>query len=706
MQTGVLSLAASSATAISITAMILATATLAAGQPNSGRITMRTIPFPTAVVDVAGNLYFTGSVAPGELTPTEGAAQSTPGGGTCLTSAFPVVPRPCRDAFLEKMDGNGNVVFATLLDGSTDDTGGQIAFDSEGNIFVSGLTDGSFPATPGGASQSTAKGIFVTKFSGDGKRILYSVVLPAQSGLVFAVDRNGYAYVGGTTPANHAFAAKLSPDGSSLLYNTTIAGSGTEETFGLAAGGSGNVVVSGVTTSSDLPVTPGAFQTRKAGPQSAFVAKLNADGEIVFCSYLGGSRWDTGGQVQVDAEGNIYLVGRATSLDFPTTPGTFQPAPVIPPWASAPGSFVAKLSADGGSLLYSTYFMTDGSVAELALGAAGDVYVSATSAAGFPVTVNAPQPCLGGSHDIVIAHLDRGGALIEATYFGGTGDDVPYSLSLTGNGTLRLTGGITSSPVFRYVVAEIAFGGTDWIAPACLSPDVLHSATFSLGDVSPGAFFSLTGFGIGPETAAIYRSGDRTFSLGDVQVFFDGKPAALTYAQSRQINGIAPVELTGTVANIVVQYGGVPIGPVSAPVSFAAPELFRLNPGNSTQAAALNEDGTVNGPANPAARGSIVSLYGTGFGLSEPACADGVRNAGVARLQSNEVVSSSWFSAPDPTGIEYIGAAVGLLCGVQQINFRIPTFIESGIVPIGFVAQTTPGSHFAQTSGGVTIAVK
>jgi uncharacterized protein (TIGR03437 family) len=604
------------------------------------------------------------------------------------------------------MDANGNVVFATFLGGSMDDTGAQIAFDSEGSIFVAGLTGGSFPTTPGGASRSTEKGVFVTKFSGDGKRILYSVVLPAQSGLVFALDRNGYAYVGGSTGANHAFVAKLSPDGSTLLYNATITGTSSEAVLGLASDGSGNVVVSGVTTSRDLPVTPGAFQPQMRGLQNAFVSKLDPDGRIVFCSYFGGSGWDAGGQVQIDGEGNIYLVGSATSLDFPTTPGTFEPAPVIPAWASSPRGFVAKLSADGGSLLYSTYFMTDRGVAQLALGAGGDVYVSATTAAGFPVTANAPQPCLGGSHDIVVAHLNRRGALVEATYLGGTGDDYPYSLSITDDGTLRLTGLIQNFPDPRFVVAEIAFGSTDWIAPACLSPIVLHSATLSAGNVSPGGFFTLTGFGIGPETAAIYRSGNATFSLGGVQVFFDGKPAPLTYAQSRQIDGIAPVGLAGTVTNVLVQYGGIPIGPASAPVAFAAPELFRLNPGLSTQAAALNEDGTVNGPANPAARGSVVSFYGTGFGLSEPACVDGALNAGAARLQSNEVVSSSWFGAPDATGIEYIGTAPGLLCGVQQINFRIPMFVGTGKVPIGFVAQSTQSSHFAQTSDGTTIVVK
>jgi len=179
-----------------------------------------------------------------------------------------------------------------------------------------------------------------------------------------------------------------------------------------------------------------------------------------------------------------------------------------------------------------------------------------------------------------------------------------------------LTGGFLSNPNPHYVLAAISLGSTDWTAPACPSPDVLHSATLSAGNMSPGAFFTPTGFGIDPETPAIYQSGDANFSLGGVEVFFDGNSAALTYAQSGQINRIAPVELTGAVANFVVQYGGVPVGAASASVTFAAPELFRLDPGRSTQAPALNDDGTVNLPDNPAARGSTgkwiaVSLKGT-----------------------------------------------------------------------------------------------
>jgi uncharacterized protein (TIGR03437 family) len=118
-----------------------------------------------------------------------------------------------------------------------------------------------------------------------------------------------------------------------------------------------------------------------------------------------------------------------------------------------------------------------------------------------------------------------------------------------------------------------------------------------------------------------------------VQVFFDGQPAPVPCAQSQQINAVSPVELDGqTSTSIVVQYNGVSFGPIVAPVVFAAPDIFRLNPGVSTQAAAVNQDGTVNSAANPAPRGSVVSLYGSGFGLTDPACAKGSLNAAAVNL--------------------------------------------------------------------------
>jgi hypothetical protein len=95
-----------------------------------------------------------------------------------------------------------------------------------------------------------------------------------------------------------------------------------------------------------LARTPGALQTRLAGPKNAFLTKLDPSGNIVFSTFLGGSVMDQGRALQVDAAGSAYVAGSATSLDFPTTQGSFQPAPLVPAWAGSPLGFLANIAPD------------------------------------------------------------------------------------------------------------------------------------------------------------------------------------------------------------------------------------------------------------------------------------------------------------------------------------------------------------------------
>lgn len=474
-----------------------------------------------------------------------------------------------------------------------------------------------------------------------------------------AEDAGGNAYLTGSTgpAAYHAFLAKLNADGSAFLYNTFLAGSGQDFGTALALDARGNATVTGSTSSADFPVTAGVVQAKLAGTQNAFVARLDGDGKLVFSTYLGGSGMDSGGAIQLDSAGNIYVAGMATSLDFPTTPGTFQPASAIPAWGASPGGFVAKLTPDVRALAYSTYltsYPNNGGIRLLALNSAGEVYIAATvGGAGFPVAPNAPQPCFGGYRDILVAHLNAAGALLEATYLGTGGVFAPDTLSLAADGTVLLSASFVQPPgVDQPTLARIRFGAAEWSAPPCLSPNVLHAATLAAGDtISPGQLISLTGFGIGPET-------------------------------------------------------GIAFGPVVVPVTFAAPELFRLHPGVSTQAAALNQDGTVNSSANPAPRGSIVSLYATGFGLTTPGCLTGALNPpGAANLRAT--VSSWATGAGGIPQVLYAGGAPTLLCGVQQINLRIPDQVPQ---PLNAVQVTLslqlPNQFGANTTQATTIAVK
>jgi hypothetical protein len=222
---------------------------LAHSQPAPGGIVTRKVPSTTLLSDSAGNLYFTGSVSPGQITPSPGAPQPQPGGGTCIASPSPFLPRPCTDAFLEKTDANGNLLFATYLGGPTDDFGSKLAIDSAGNIYVGGTTGDSFPTTPHAAVPASADaGTFIAKFSPDG-RLEYATYLPGYFISALAVDAGGNAYLTRTAGAfaYHAFAAKINADGSAFLYNTLLGGSGQDFGIALALDARGNVTVTGST---------------------------------------------------------------------------------------------------------------------------------------------------------------------------------------------------------------------------------------------------------------------------------------------------------------------------------------------------------------------------------------------------------------------------------------------------------------------------
>ena len=135
---------------------------------------------------------------------------------------------PCSDAYLNKIDASGNLVWGTYLGGPTADETTAVAVDSAGNVYITGTTGGSFPTTAKAAvAASTTATAFAAKISADGSSVLYSTYLPATAATpsAIAVDAHGNAHIAGTSSSGHAFAAKLSADGSAFLYNVALAGS-------------------------------------------------------------------------------------------------------------------------------------------------------------------------------------------------------------------------------------------------------------------------------------------------------------------------------------------------------------------------------------------------------------------------------------------------------------------------------------------------
>lgn len=194
------------------------------------------------------------------------------------------------------------------------------------------------------------------------------------------------------------------------------------------------------------------------------------------------------------------------------------------------------------------------------------------------------------------------------------------------------------------------------------------------GPVSPGEIISLYGQGIGPETAAgpSLVAGRVDTTLGEVRVLFDGVPAPIFLAGYFQVNVQVPYEVAARGRTAVqLVYRDVPSNTVELEVTAAAPSIFTTFPGGS-DALVLNQDGTINGPTAPAARGSIVALFATGVGQTEPPSITGVPAAGASNsLRASAAIAGRaaevLYAGPAPT-----------LAGVAQINARIPADLPEG----------------------------
>lgn len=610
---------------------------------------------------------------------------------------------PCGHGFVAEISPAGNqLLFCSYLGGSDGDKAYAVTVDRAGNIYVAGYTHSPDFPIAGYAVQSQFKGI-----------------------LGAIAD---------------AFVTRITP-GRTIDFSTYFGSGHGDTAYGIAVDSGGNIYVCGESEGAGLPVTTGAFQHSYPGdssePLAGFVAIVNpaVQASLVYSTYLSGTDDNTIlNAVATDGAGNVYVAGTSAADDFPVTASAIRG----PTTADNPKAVAVKLnpSAQGSAqLVYST--IVGGGFTEagngIAVGPSGLVTVVGTTASpNFPTTANAFQPYYAGYPDAngnpdsvgFLSQLDMTqsglASLVYSTFVGGTQGSALTAVALDATGKILAVGGAMSdsgAPITSSAYQTKYAGGDDaYVARFDLSQTgaltniVENGASLSadiIGELSPGLIFTLKGTGMGPTIATGGTIDPTTLgvstSAGGVQVLVNNTPCPLLYLSATQINAIAPYEIASLVnqyVSVQVIYNGVPGNLSYMRVSATEPGIFSFDDG-SGQGAILNQDSSINGMNNPAARGSVVQIFATGEGQTVPPGVDGaIANEPLGQIPAPAAKLSLTIGGM-PATLTYAGTLPGGVAGALQIDATVPANAPTGAaVPV----VLTVGANSSPNS--LTMAVK
>jgi uncharacterized protein (TIGR03118 family) len=254
-------------------------------------------------------------------------------------------------------------------------------------------------------------------------------------------------------------------------------------------------------------------------------------------------------------------------------------------------------------------------------------------------------------------------------------------------------------PLYLYFTAGIFNNGAQAgllgsIAPPAQITGMENAASGASGPIAPGEVLSISGYTIGQRPAvsspSLTTAVNATTTLGTTSVTINGTPAPILYTYADQTDIIVPWGLTGTTASIVVTTGTTTSQTFQATLAPTAPGLYTY----SGSALAFNQDGTLNTTSNAAAAGSVVVLYATGLGQTDPPGQDGVKNSALVLAETVATVTAT--IGGKPAQVLYAGSAPGQIAGVMLVEMVVPAGAGTGSVPVvvsagGVSSQATIG---------------
>ncbi|MCB2220683.1 MAG: DUF3471 domain-containing protein [Bacteroidetes bacterium] len=379
-------------------------------------------------------------------------------------------------------------------------SGVDIYTDGEGYMYISGNTrDKNFPATEG-AYQTKLKGdgladVFVAKYSPKGELVFATLLGGSKrehhSGIT--VDDAGYVYVAGGTESSDfpttegaydtsfngarswggdVFVTKLNPSGTEIIFSTFIGGE-VQETVGsgsIKVDSKGNIIITGVTSSHDFPLTQGVIDNNEN--LHGFISKLSPNGQkLLFSTFFGNSAREGIPRITIDDKDNIYLVGATHTAGLPVTDNAFRKEIMIPESGYLMDHFIAKIKARDHKISYLSYFATDAYSMSYINWAKPNrlIICGSTTEEDFPVTENAIGKKGKGKLDCFVCAFNAETMTLEyATLFGGSDEDRVWSANFINKDTIVI-GGLTNSadlPLTEnalysaYPVCETAFNSS------------------------------------------------------------------------------------------------------------------------------------------------------------------------------------------------------------------------------------------------------
>lgn len=371
----------------------------------------------------------------------------------------------------------------------------DLDIDDQNHVYVTGNTNDRFPVTVGAYDTSSdgSYDAFVCKMSPAGDSIVWfsyfggsnfdyclsmavnSAQEPVVSGFTWSPD---FPFTTGAfdTIANtqdgfsnrySGYVTKFSKNGDALIFSTFLGGTGNNLIQSMVLDDQGYIYMTGQTNAADYPTTPGAYQTTYGGTSSssgwwrggdAFVTKMKPDGtDLVFSTFIGGSLDDVAYGISLSPSNEVYIVGKTSSTNFPTTPGSrvfnFRVTGIS-------DGFITKLNAAGSILVYSKLMGGSGEdwFEGVYVNQGGEAYVAGISrSSDFYTSSNAFQKSSNGGADAVVVKIANTGAYVwYSTYLGGSGDEL-YSSGFIYNSNVRIAANIREEAIVCGISRSLNF---------------------------------------------------------------------------------------------------------------------------------------------------------------------------------------------------------------------------------------------------------